>query len=726
MNDGFALRELDDLFQQALALPEADRGAFLDRECQSRPILYGKLQRMLDADAKACGFLDHPLAADLTVQPRARIGRWKLIEPIGEGGLGVVYRASCEADGVTLHAAVKILRAGFDRGVFHERFIQERNILSGLDHPYIARLIDAGADTCGDSFLAIEFVNGQPLDQYLEESHSSLRERLDLFIKLCEAVGYLHSNGIIHGDIKPSNVMVKQEATPKLLDFGTARLIDPENLGASKFSRLIMTPGYASPEQRAGLGPSALGDVYSLGCVLRDILAHATPQSDVCTIRDRCLSPSPSDRYQSPGEIAADVQRYLHYFPVRARPASGWYVTLKFLRRNRIGCGLAALAIVSLLVGWLLSRHDARRADHYAGQHKSVVAHLLKDQPAAESPESNQRAALAAGIRDVIAQMEGMNSPPLAELANAWRRLGYTQATRGQTPQSVESIGRSIEYARRYRAGGDTAVARASLGESLLYAAHLEVRRGYMRNAGEYAVEAIGLIDTLPAPARDAVVRKPQFLQALSAAAHQRARAGDVPGGRDFLVRGLEQSRSLSKSLQLRMLLDLASLERRAGNAGQAETYCREANSLELVNPRLRTVCYQGAESIDIDKRASMLLQEVSALEKRLVRDPERFGDRQQLARLKLQLGWTIGQSGDTARARRLFEEARALAKALLDADPENLRLRFLSRNIDLAAARIEPGDSPGARPRIGGIWGKRRGSINRREAMIARAVPKP
>jgi hypothetical protein len=120
-----------------------------------------------------------------------------------------------------------------------------------------------------------------------------------------------------------------------------------------------------------------------------------------------------------------------------------------------------------------------------------------------------------------------------------------------------------------------------------------------------------------------------------------------------------------------------------------------------------------------------MLLQDVSDLEKRLVRDPERFGDRQQLARLKLQLAWTVGQSGDTARARRIFEEARTLTKALLDADPENLRLRYLSRNIARAAARIGSDDSPGARPRVAGIWRNRRNSIHRRESVISRVVPR-
>ena len=433
MKNGFALCELDDIFHEAAALCGPERVAFLDGICRTRPDLFRELLQMLDADAQADPLLDHALPACLGgVQSRDCIGRWRLIEPIGEGGLGVVYRASCEADGVTLQAALKILRAGFDRGAFHRRFIEERNILSGLDHPYIARLIDAGADPGGESFLAVEFVAGQPLDQYLSESSSPLRERLELFMKICEAVEYLHGNGIVHGDIKPSNVMVKPDSTPKLLDFGTARLMARGEQPASELSRLLMTPGYASPEQEAGLGSSMLGDVYSLGCVLRDILALAAPPADVCAIRDRCLSPSPPGRYQSPGEVSDDVRRFLHHFPVRARPASSWYVSARFLRRNRIGCGLAAIAVLSLVIGGLVSRHNARRADHYARQNRSVITHLLQDPPAARSPESSQRAAFAATIHDAIAQMESLTPPPLAELTTAWRRLSYTQAARGE------------------------------------------------------------------------------------------------------------------------------------------------------------------------------------------------------------------------------------------------------------------------------------------------------
>src|SRR5262245_60885589 len=165
MTDSFTLRELEDAFQRAVALSPVERGLFLDRECPST--LRAHVERLIDADSRANDILDPARTGDASsADVRTAIGRWHLIERIGAGGLGVVYRASCECDGVTLHAAVKILRPGLSV-LLHTRFVQERSILAGLDHPYIARLIDAGADERGTSFLAMEFVEGLPLDTYL-------------------------------------------------------------------------------------------------------------------------------------------------------------------------------------------------------------------------------------------------------------------------------------------------------------------------------------------------------------------------------------------------------------------------------------------------------------------------------------------------------------------------------------------------------------------------------
>src|SRR5215475_5202507 len=507
MNAQFLLSELDDLFQRAVVLPDSKRAEFLEHECGDRAALKVELQRMLHADASAGDFLASSLPSHLIPgRSRKHIGRWNLLEQIGEGGLGIVYHASCEADGVTLHAAVKILRTDFDENMFQQRFVEERNILSGLDHPYIARLIDVGADPRGSSFLAVEFVPGRPLSRYLEEFHAPVHERLKIFVRICEAVEYLHCNHIVHGDIKPGNVMIKPDGTPKLLDFGAARLIDPGHGRSSPgLSRLIMTPEYASPEQMAGLGPSMAGDVYSLGCVLRDMLERITPELDMAAIRDRCLSHSPTNRYPSAQEIAADVQRYLGHFPVHAQAASGWYTSRKFIRRNRLICSFAGFAVVVLFGASLSLRYESRRAEVYQGQHKSVVRHLVGDKTTMQAPESTQTHALSESIEDAIAHLEAMTPQPLAELSRAWRRVSYAEARTGRTPEAIQSIQHSIDYARRNVVAADSADSRANLAESLLYATLLRNRRGELEKAGYHGIEAARLIETLPTAQRSAV-----------------------------------------------------------------------------------------------------------------------------------------------------------------------------------------------------------------------------
>ena len=289
MTPGFTLGELAEIFHGAVTLSPVERERFLDRTCE-RSAVRGQLERLIEADAQVCGILDRDELANASpAEDQNSIGRWNLIERIGAGGLGVVYRAACECDGVTLQAAVKILSPGLNV-LLHDCFIQERSILAGLDHPYIARLIDAGAGACGTSFLAMEFVEGVPLDAHLEQRRPSLRDRLELFNRICDAVAYLHEHGIIHGDLKPSNVMVRADGTPKLLDFGTARLIDDGRDTSEPVGGLMMTPAYASPEQIAGFGPSAPGDVYSLGCVLRQVLGGSAACADLSAIREKCLA----------------------------------------------------------------------------------------------------------------------------------------------------------------------------------------------------------------------------------------------------------------------------------------------------------------------------------------------------------------------------------------------------------------------------------------------------
>ena len=691
----FTLRELEEIFHHALALSPADRGRFLDEACQ-RPACRTQVERMIEADARARGILDsdepeHPSALEC----RTSIGRWNLIERIGSGGLGVVYRASCECDGVTLHAAVKVLPPGLNV-VLHECFIQERSILAGLDHPYIARLIDAGAGVCGTSFLAMEFVEGVPLDEYLEQRQPPLSDRLALFNRICDAAAYLHEHGIFHGDLKPSNVMVRADGTPKLLDFGTARLVDGGRDTVESLTRLMMTPAYASPEQMSGLGPSAAGDVYSLGCVLREMLGSPTPAADLAAVRDKCLAPSADQRYESPRDIAADLDRYVSHRPVLARPASSAYVMRRFIGRNPIACGLASLVALSLLLGWFASRQNAMRAQHHADQHQAVVARLVRDESVQRAPDSQQRAAYAAGVADVIAQMEQLQPPPLADLASAWRRLSYTQADRGQTAASIASIEKSIHWGRRYLVSGDAADAGGQLAESLLYASFLQKRRGSTATAGQLALEAVRLVDTLPESRRTAIEHSQQFVRALFPAARRRALDGDIEGGRALLLRAIELARPMGKPTLLRSTLDLVWFERAARQEDRVTAACADATSLGMTTARLAGLC--GAElGLTAAQREATVEQESTIFERQLLADPERYRYRVQLARRKLQLARFADEKRDAVRARELVQEARALTEDLLKADAGNRNLHLLLRRIERLSVRVGAGSEGAA-----------------------------
>jgi serine/threonine protein kinase len=686
MTDVFTLRELEEAFQHAVALSPPDRGLFLDREC--RRTLRVHVERLVDADSRASDIFGpcqsgHSPAAD----DRTSIGRWHLIERIESGGLGVVYRASCESDGVTLKAAVKILRPGLNVPL-HTCFTQERSILAGLDHPFIARLIDAGADECGTSFLAMEFVEGLPLDAYLEQRQPAFSDRLELFFKICDAAAYLHEHAIVHGDLKPSNVMVRADGTPKLLDFGTARLISGGRDTSESFTRLMMTPAYASPEQMAGLGPSASGDVYSLGCVMREMIGSRTPSRDVAAIRDKCLASSADQRYESPRQIAADLDRYRRHLPIAARPHSSSYVAAKFIRRNRIVCGVASLAVASLIAGSLASRHNATRAHRYGDQYRSVVTRLVHDERAQRTPDAEQRAAFAAGVADVIAQMERMEPPPLADLTSAWRRVSYAQAARGRTPDSIASIERSIHWARRYTATSATPDAGSQLAESLLHAATLQRRRGNAAEAGQLASEAVELVDTLPESSRHALERTPQFVRALLPVARLRARAGDVAGGRALLRRGIELGRRIGKTEQLRTTLNRVWFERAVGAKDQAAAACADAKSIGITTERLETLCGSRTDSARLDRQANAA-QQSDRLERQLLLDPERYDERLQLAKRKLQLARFAIEKGDAVRAREMVQQARVLAEELLGDDPESRILQELVGRIARVNTRI-------------------------------------
>lgn len=382
---------------EALELSIEQRAACLERLCGGDAELLAEASWLVEAGEDDA--LDtipdevhaatRSLAADWHLQS-ASAGSYRLIEPIGEGGMGVVWLAEREVGRTRQRVALKRLRA--DAVAHRARLIEERSILASLVHPNIACLLEGGEDRDGVPFLAMEYVDGERIDRWCSTRNLGLRARLGLFVKTCAAVSYAHQQLVIHRDIKPANVLVDANGEPKLLDFGIARLIEPDRL--QRTATRLMTPAYASPEQIEGRPLGTATDVWSLGVLLHEMLSghrplrhfdsdHAraimllsgeagitglasdtpsennvTPEAhavrippDIDAIVRKALRREPEQRYASVREMAEDIERFLASRPVLARRGLWSYRAQRFMQRNRWPIA-AVMALMTVVAGF--------------------------------------------------------------------------------------------------------------------------------------------------------------------------------------------------------------------------------------------------------------------------------------------------------------------------------------------------------------------------------------
>jgi serine/threonine-protein kinase len=350
-----------------------------------------------------------------------QIGPYRLLRQLGEGGMGEVWLAE-RVDILQKRAiALKLPRGGWRSAGLAERMAREREILATLDHPNIARLYDAGVAADGQPYLALEYVEGQPIDAYCKDQQLDLKARLQLFLQVARAVSHAHANLVVHRDLKPSNILVTQEGRVQLLDFGIAKLVQAEQGRETELTQLggrAMTPDYASPEQIAGQLISTASDIYSLGVVLYELATGQRPyklkhdsraaleeailsadaarasavaanpkerrwlRGDLDTILTKALKKKPAERYGTVEALADDIERHLTSRPVLARP-DGWsYRAFKFVARNRLAVGAAAAILVAVLTGAGLAVWQARAALAAQGRAEEVkefIASLFRD-----------------------------------------------------------------------------------------------------------------------------------------------------------------------------------------------------------------------------------------------------------------------------------------------------------------------------------------------------------
>lgn len=403
-------KRIQDLFHQALSRPTSEREAFLEEACDD-PDLRAEVESMLRAHENADDFLqgaaDDLLAAD-TEEP-STIGPYRLLEPIGQGGMGLVYRAE-RSDGLyERDVALKIIRTSLDHATLKHRFEAERHALARLEHPNIARLYDAGLDSMGHPYVVMEYVDGIPIDEYCDRGRLGLNERLDLFEQVADAMHYAHQKLVLHRDLKPSNILVTDDGRVKILDFGLAKLLEPDEPTEQTQTRhRALTPQYASPEQIQGEALSTASDVYSLGVVLYQLLTGRRPhgstttspyelerltveepparpssvvnqpleekdettpeilarrrglapeslrarlQGDLDVILMKCLRKSPDERYRSAKQLVDDLRRHRTDRPVTARTPTWRYRLSRFARRHRTAVTATLVGALCLLLG---------------------------------------------------------------------------------------------------------------------------------------------------------------------------------------------------------------------------------------------------------------------------------------------------------------------------------------------------------------------------------------
>ncbi|MBS1826550.1 MAG: serine/threonine protein kinase [Acidobacteria bacterium] len=435
-------RKVEDIFHAALELPAADRERFITQSCSGDVDMESMVREMIDADEESSSNLGR---IDVAVQHAAkiaihgsrsdvpkRLGPYQIEREIGSGGMGTVYLATRADDQYQKQVAVKLIHRGMTFAGSVERFLQERQILANLDHPYIARLLDGGTAPDGRPYLILDYVEGVTIDAYCREHKMSIQERCRLFLKVCDAVAYAHQNLIVHRDLKPANILVNAEAVPKLLDFGIAKLLGEGATEAMTRTAVgMMTPEYASPEQVRGQPVSTSVDVYALGAILFELLAgkpahkfsnySATElvriicEEEVPTIASvameripgdlekivhKAMAKEPRERYQSAEQLADDIRRHLDRLPVLARGNSATYRARKFLARNWIPVTAVTLTIASLAVGVILALRQAEIAERMRQQAEAERSRALR----AMQEATEQRAVAQRNASEALAQ----------------------------------------------------------------------------------------------------------------------------------------------------------------------------------------------------------------------------------------------------------------------------------------------------------------------------------
>ena len=708
---------IEAIFNEVLALPSGERQALIEIRCGEDALLkseiYSLLRACAEEEALAAVRLREARTDARTGLDRKRVGAYEIDRLIGRGGMGAVYVAH-RADGTfDKQVAIKLIDLPLATDLFRERFRMERQILAGLNHPLIARLLDGGVTCDQEPFLVMEYVDGVPIHRFCEDHRLSVAERLLLFKSVCEAVQFAHQNLVVHRDLKPDNILVMEDGTPRLLDFGTAKLLSPSADGmGSEFTRQgfqSFTPQYASPEQVLGNPITTASDTYSLGVLLYLLLTGVLPyelkefttaemvrviceqpprrptlpgsgdqriDADLEAILLKSLRKSPGERYLTAVQFALDVQAYLDGRTVSARRGTMRYRAGKFVRRHRIALFGAALVTASLTAGvagviWQakVADRERRRAVDTSAEMRQLSNSLLYelDEAIKELPGSSGVQKLL--VTRVLDHLDRTSKSAAGDrlvqldLANAYTRLGNIQGN---------------PYDQNL---GDTAGALVSLDKALVIAQSLAASAA----RDNEALRALASVEQARSEVLWGVGKTPEAVESMQAAteAYERlvAERDATPAliseaGAAYGTLGDELGQPGTPSLG-----DLA---------GAIDAYRKDirlderALSLDPNFPRARRglgIVQLKIGNVEIETDPAQALEDYRLAEERFDALPESKQDGLSTLRIRANVvrkkATAMRELGEYAQAIPLFDQALAIQKQIAAADPKDNRSLF-------------------------------------------------
>jgi serine/threonine-protein kinase len=603
---------IQEIFFVASDLKSSERAEYLDRACAEEMDLRTEVERVLrsldDGVDPVRETIQSEVAVALEHSPGDRIGPYRLVRKLGQGGMGSVYLAERDDRQFQRQVAIKLIRpeAAASPDLLR-RFRAERQILADLDHPYIAHLLSGGVTEQGIPYLVLEHIDGRPINEYCREHALEIPERIRLFQTVCAAVAYAHRNLVVHRDIKPSNILVTADGIPKLLDFGIAKLLKPEQaamtVAMTRPAERLMTLEYASPEQVRGGAITTATDVYALGVVLYELVAGVAPldlanmdqleaQRSICEVMPvppsraeragrkvraaadldnivmMALRKSPDERYASVEQLSEDLRHYVEGFPVLASKGNRRYRAAKFIARHRTGVAIAAvgtLLVAGFIVG--MSVLAARLARERTRAER--VSQFLTGLFSSSDPYLNQRANLTAkqlldgGSKRILHDLQNepaVRADLLQTMAQAYQHLGLKSeaeaAFRQQAGAAAQAYGAdSIQVSVALRQLGDVERQRSELSQS-----EVDLRR------------ALAIQEKHQKPTDREIAHT---LNNLGLVLQTR---GDVAGAEPLFRRAVEISRLYpdQASQTLVMMSNLGSVLVDRGNYAEAERVLRE------------------------------------------------------------------------------------------------------------------------------------------------------